>query len=129
MLTSFNHLEVIGNHHVIFSTKICVLFISLAMQNPSILSISIYVLKPLVVEGVFQTRNLDFLHSIGWMLFGHKGIYNYRSIKQKMGRQKLGTMVKHRMKCGLNGFLTVYIILSFIIHNKNWKQKTSVQYM
>lgn len=60
MLTSFNHLEVIGNHHIIFQLKICVLFISLAMQNPSILSISICVLKP-----VFQTRNLDFLHSIG----------------------------------------------------------------
>lgn len=53
------------------------------MQNPSIFSISICVLKPLVVEMVFQTRILDFLHSIGRMLFGHKGIYDYRSIKQK----------------------------------------------
>lgn len=129
MFTSFDHLEVIGNHHIIFQLKICVVFISLAMQNPSILSISICVLKPLVVEGVFQTRILDFLHSIGRMLFGHKGIYDCRSIKQKMGKQKLGTMVKHRMKCGLDGFLTVYIILTFIIRNKNWKQKTIVQYM
>lgn len=63
------------------------------------------------------------------MLFGHEGIYDYRSIEQKMVRQKLGTMVKHRMKCGLIGFLTDYIISSLIIHNKNWKQKTIVQYM
>lgn len=69
MLTSLNHLEVIGNHHIIFQLKICVVFISLSMQNPSILSISICVLKPLVVERVFQTRNLDLLHSIGRMLF------------------------------------------------------------
>lgn len=66
MLTSFNHLEVIGNHHIIFQLKICVLFISLAMQNPSILSISICVLKPLVVEGVFQTKNSG-IFAFYWM--------------------------------------------------------------
>lgn len=85
MLTSFNHLEVIGNHHIIFQLKICVLFISLAMQNPSILSISICVLKPLVVEGVFQTRNLDFLPLLNECCLGSKVFMFIEVLSKKNG--------------------------------------------
>lgn len=68
-----------------------VLFMSFTMQNSRRLSVVCCVLKPEEVYGRFLKKGGG-LYSFQWMnVVQHKGIHNFRNVKQKLWKQNLET--------------------------------------